>query len=83
VVLGDDTGAISLAHNPIHHGRTKHIRLAWHYLREVVASGDVILEYIPQAASQNADFLAPSRSARRLTTPTLYELVCGAIGEAA
>jgi hypothetical protein len=63
VLAGDNTGAISLAHNPIHHGRTKHIRLAWHYLREVVASGDVVLEYIPTAL-QNADFLTKPLSTK-------------------
>jgi hypothetical protein len=56
VLAGDNTGAISLAHNPVNHGRTKHIRLAWHYLREVVTEGDVVLEYVPTAL-QNADFL--------------------------
>lgn len=61
-IMGDNSGAIALAHNPVHHGRTKHIRLAWHYLREVVATGEIELEFV-RTEMQWADFLTKALSA--------------------
>ena len=56
-ICNDNVGAQKLAMNPIFHGRTKHIALRHHYIREVVKSGQVQLSHI---ASQEmpADFLS-------------------------
>ncbi|GAV57175.1 hypothetical protein CFOL_v3_00713, partial [Cephalotus follicularis] len=43
----DNTSSICLAKNPVHHSRTKHIDIRYHFLREHVESGDIVLEYIP------------------------------------
>ena len=47
-LIGDDnTGCIALSKNPINHGRTKHMDIKYHGLRENVLSGNVKLEYFP------------------------------------
>jgi hypothetical protein len=35
-----------LAKNPVHHARTKHIDIQYHFVREKVESGDVQLMYM-------------------------------------
>ena len=42
----DNTSAINLSKNPIHHSRTKHIEIRHHFIRDHVLRGDVALEYI-------------------------------------
>ena len=41
----DSMSAINLAKNPIAHGRSKHIEMRFHYLRERVADGKMNLEH--------------------------------------
>ncbi|KAG0574652.1 hypothetical protein KC19_VG280100 [Ceratodon purpureus] len=55
-IYGDNQGSINLAHNPVYHGRTKHIEVKHHFIREKVASGEIKLEYIP-TSDQIADTL--------------------------
>ena len=52
----DNHGCIALSENPIHHKRTKHIDVRFHYTREKVEDGTVKLEYIP-SENQVADIL--------------------------
>jgi hypothetical protein len=47
VIRDDNTGCIALSKNPINHGRTKHMDVKYHGLRENVLEGNVILEYCP------------------------------------
>jgi len=42
----DNQGAISLAKNPVHHKRTKHIDVKYHFIRSEV-NKSVMLAYIP------------------------------------
>ena len=46
-IFCDNQGAISLASNNKFHGRTKHIDLRYHYIRELVKNGTLHLEYCP------------------------------------
>jgi hypothetical protein len=46
-ILGDNQGSLSLANNPENHQRTKHIDIQYHYTRELVESGAVVIEYCP------------------------------------
>ena len=48
-LLGDNQGSNSLAKNPGDHPRTKHIAIKYHFCREVIASGAMILWYCPTA----------------------------------
>lgn len=41
LIYNDNMGALKLAENPIFHSRTKHIHIRHHFVREVLASGDV------------------------------------------
>ena len=43
---GDNTGALSLAENPEHHGRAKHIDIKMHYIRQEVQNGSIQLGYV-------------------------------------
>ena len=55
-LLCDKKATISIAKNPIHHDRTKHIELDRHFIKEKVEVGIVNLTYIP-TVSQTADIL--------------------------
>lgn len=52
----DNEGSIALAFNPEFHARTKHISMKTHYVREVVARGDVKLEWV-EGVKNVADLL--------------------------
>jgi len=43
----DNKSAISLAKNPIFHGRSKHIETRFHFIREQVTNGMIELHYCP------------------------------------
>ena len=61
----DNQGAIALANNPVHHQRSKHIDIRYHYIRGEIQSGHVNLLYIP--TSQNAsDVFTKAVNGRRM-----------------
>jgi len=55
----DNKSAIALSLNPVLHARTKHIEVDFHFVREKVASGSLIVSYIP-SARQLADIFTKS-----------------------
>ncbi|GJP74927.1 hypothetical protein CLOP_g5443 [Closterium sp. NIES-67] len=55
-VFVDNQSAIALARNACLHGRTKHMQVRWHFIREMVAAGEVILQWCP-TNRQAADIL--------------------------
>jgi hypothetical protein len=42
----DNMSAIALSKNPILHDTSKHIKIRYHFIRECVERGDVVLEFI-------------------------------------
>lgn len=46
-IYEDNQGAIALAKNPEFHKRSKHIDIRYHFVREKVEDGQVVLEYCP------------------------------------
>ncbi|KAL3700258.1 hypothetical protein R1sor_018280 [Riccia sorocarpa] len=42
----DNTAAMGIAANPIHHGRTKHVEVQFHYTREQLELGRITLSYV-------------------------------------
>jgi hypothetical protein len=52
----DNTSAINLSKNPVHHSRTKHIDIRHHFLRDHVLKGDISLDFI-STDRQIADIL--------------------------
>ena len=45
-IFCDNTSAINLSKNPVHHSRTKHIEVRHHFLRGHIIKNDIKLEYI-------------------------------------
>ena len=43
----DNMGAIDLSKNPVHHQRSKHIDLKYHFIRSKVIDGSFVLQYVP------------------------------------
>jgi hypothetical protein len=52
----DNQSAIELSKNPVHHERTKHIDLRYHFIRECVEEGKVDVEQV-RTSNQLADIL--------------------------
>ena len=50
----DNKAAISIAHNPVFHDRTKHVEVDKHFIKEKLESGLICMPYIP-TAEQIAD----------------------------
>uniref|UniRef100_A0A2N9EE05 Reverse transcriptase Ty1/copia-type domain-containing protein n=1 Tax=Fagus sylvatica TaxID=28930 RepID=A0A2N9EE05_FAGSY len=50
----DNKAAISIAHNPVLHDRTKHVEVDKHFIKEKLESGLICMPYIP-TAEQIAD----------------------------
>ena len=46
-VYYDNSSAKDLAHNPVHHERTKHIDIRYHRIREFILDGTISLYYVP------------------------------------
>ncbi len=47
LVFEDNQSAISMAKNPQFHGRSKHINIKFHFVREQVAANKSLLKYCP------------------------------------
>lgn len=55
----DNKAAISIAHNPVQHDRTKHIEIDRHFIKEKLDSGILCLPIVP-SNQQTADILTKS-----------------------
>jgi len=53
-LIMDNTSAIALSKNPVHHDRSKHIDTRYHFLRECIEEGKVEIDHIG-TADQLAD----------------------------
>lgn len=61
VLFIDKKSAIDLAKIPVFHGRSKHIDVRYHFIRECVDRGDIIIKYV-STEEQRADILTKSMS---------------------
>ena len=52
----DNQGAIALINNPVHHQRTKHVDIKYHFIREKVMNGIINVVYL-QTDGMIADYL--------------------------
>ena len=48
-IFVDNQGAMKLAENPQFHNRTKHIDICYHFIRDTLAAGEIVLQYLPTA----------------------------------
>eukprot|EP00253_Pinus_taeda_P018875 PITA_18875 len=56
VIFCDNSSAIALSKNSVFHKRTKHIDTRFHYIRELVNNGEIVLEHY-RTQEQFADIL--------------------------
>jgi hypothetical protein len=66
----DNTGCISLAKNPMTTGKTKHIDVRYHFIRDMVKSGSIQLVWC-----KTEDMLADALTKFSLSTTTHQRLV--------
>lgn len=56
IIYVDNKSAIDLAKNPVFHGRSKHIDIRYHFIRECVGRGEIEVKYV-SSNEQRADVL--------------------------
>jgi hypothetical protein len=82
----DNQGCIAMTRNPVGHKRTKHVDIRYHFIREKVEQGQIILQYCPTAemiadiftkplAGEKFSYLRDKLGVRRVGV--LTEGVCG------
>ena len=54
-LMCDNQSSIKLAHNLVHHQRTKHVKVAWHFIRQAMKEGDVNIEFVRNVFSGRRD----------------------------
>lgn len=64
VLLSDNLGAIHLTSKSVFHGRTKHIEIQYHWIREVVNAGTLTVKHF-RTDEMVANFLTKSLSKPR------------------
>jgi hypothetical protein len=45
-LMCNSSSAICLAQNPVFHRRVKHIKVRYHFLRDHIKKGDIVMKYI-------------------------------------
>jgi hypothetical protein len=45
-IFEDNQGCLDMVLNPVAHGRTKHIDITYHFVRELVQAGEVKFQYV-------------------------------------
>ena len=68
----DNQGTIDLAKNPVHHMRSKHIDIRYHFIRHHVQLGNVELLYVPSDRNV-ADLFTKPASSRSLNNFALVQ----------
>ncbi|PWA92889.1 zinc finger, CCHC-type [Artemisia annua] len=63
----DNVSAIALVKNPVFHGRSKHIDIRYHFIRECVENGHIIVEHV-SGELQRADILTKALPRLKFTT---------------
>ena len=52
----DNQAAIAISKNPVQHSKTRHFKLAWHFIRQLQEEGEVEVHFV-RTALQDADLL--------------------------
>ena len=59
VVYCDNSSAIDISKNPVQHSKTKHIKIRYHFIRDLVERKIMCLEYIPTKRQNDDIFTKP------------------------
>ena len=73
VIYIDNKSAIDLAKNPVFHGRSKHIDIRYHFIRECVDRGEIVVKHI-RTEEQRANVLT------KAMTTVKFERMCVLLG---
>ena len=46
IIFCDNTAALVVAKDPKYHGKTKHIKKRYHYIKDAITKNDVVLKHI-------------------------------------
>ena len=65
-LMVDNQPAIALAKNPVLHDRSKHIDVKFHFLRDCIDGGQIVIEFV-KTSRQLVDVLTKSLKRLRLT----------------
>ena len=71
-LMVDNQPAIALAKNPVLHDRNKHIDVKFHFLRDCVDEGQIVIEFV-ETARQLTEVL--TKPLRRLRLTELKEMI--------
>lgn len=71
-LLVDNRSALDLMKNPIFHGRSKHINVRYHFIRECVETGEIVVSHVC-GTRQKADIL--TKSMARVKHEEMRELI--------
>jgi hypothetical protein len=63
-LMCDSSSSICLAYNPVFHGRTKHIKLRHHFLRDHIEKGAIEIKFIDTERQLADIFTKPIDSSR-------------------
>jgi hypothetical protein len=72
----DNTACMAYAKNPVDYKKSKHIDVKYHFVREKVASGEIVLEYV-QSSDQLADIFTKPLDYPKLSS--LRERILGSL----
>ncbi|XP_074323896.1 secreted RxLR effector protein 161-like [Apium graveolens] len=72
-IYNDNKSAIDLAKNPVFHGRSKHIDVRYHFIRERVEWGEIVIKHI-RTEDQKSDVLTKEMATVK------FERMCALLG---
>ncbi|KAF2345349.1 Integrase catalytic core [Trinorchestia longiramus] len=58
-IFVDNRGAIDLAKNPVHHQRSKHIDIRYHFIRAIIQDNKAVLSFVPSEENMADMFTKP------------------------
>ena len=55
----DSMAALAYARDPKYHGKTKHIQIRYHFVRDMITQNEVVLKHIPTNEMVADPFIKP------------------------